>query len=266
MNKNDLKHALEVVQRIARQVGGFLKKQLHVRKDINHQSAHDIKLELDDRSQRKIERALLKVFPNIALLGEEGTVGDSSAEWRWVVDPIDGTVNFSRGLPHACISIALQQRHSCASGHWDEYDTMIGVVYDPFLDEMWTALKGRKARLNGRRIQVSETNDLKSSVVSIGFAKNRATLKRNLPLFTKLYQRVLKVRLLGSAALALTWTAAGRLDAYRENGIRLWDIAAGGLILECAGGEFWRRPLKGKYSYELIASNGLLRRKVQRLL
>ena len=83
MNKNDIKHALEVVQCTARQVGGFLKKQLHVRKDINHQSAHDIKLELDDRSQRKIERVLLKVFPNIALLGEEGTVGDPTAEWRW---------------------------------------------------------------------------------------------------------------------------------------------------------------------------------------
>jgi len=92
------------------------------------------------------------------------------------------------------------------------------------------------------------------------------TSKKNLPLFTRLYQRVLKVRLMGSAALALTWTAAGRLDAYRENGISLWDIAAGGLILECAGGEFWRKPLQKKYAYEVIASNGRLRKKIQRMI
>ena len=90
-------------------------------------------------------------------------------------------------------------------------------------------------------------------------------MSRNLPIFMRLYQRVLKVRLLGSAALAMTWTAAGRLDAYRENGINIWDVAAGGLILECAGGEFWRKPLKKKYTYELIASNGLLRKNIQRL-
>ena len=266
MNSSDLKQAFQVAQDCAREVGRFLKQQLHARKQINRQSAHDIKLELDERSQRKIERALRRAFPGIAILGEEGIVGDPSAEWRWVVDPIDGTVNFSRGLPHACISIALQQRRMRTNGHWDDYDTALGVVYDPFLDEMWTARKGRKARLNGSPICVSEIDTLEGSIVSIGFAKNRATLKRNLPVFTKLYQRVLKVRLLGSAALALTWTAAGRLDAYRENGINLWDIAAGGLILECAGGEFWHHPLKGKYTYELIASNGCLRKKIQRLI
>jgi myo-inositol-1(or 4)-monophosphatase len=193
-------------------------------------------------------------------------VGDPAAEWRWVVDPIDGTVNFSRGLPHACISIALQSRHDNTNGHWDDYQTELGVVYDPFLDEMWTANRRGKAKLNGRAIQVSETDKLESSIVSIGFAKSRTTLKQNLPLFTRLYQRVLKVRLMGSAALAMTWTAAGRLDAYRENGISIWDVAAGGLILERAGGEFWRKPLQKKYTYELIATNGRLRKKIQRLI
>ena len=266
MNSSDIKRAFEVSQFAARNVGAFLKKQLHLRKDINHQSAHDIKLELDNLSQRRIERALRRRFPDIGILGEEGVVGDPCSEWRWVVDPIDGTVNYSRGLPHASISIALQKRRQQSNGHWDDYDTHLGVVYDPFLNEMWTARKGRKARLNGRPIHVSDTRTLEHSVVSIGFAKTRANLKRNLPAFAKLYQRVLKVRLLGSAALALTWTAAGRLDAYRENGIHLWDIAAGGLILQCAGGEVWRQPLRRKYTYELIATNGLLRKKVEGLL
>ena len=266
MNKLELKRAFDVAQASARRAGVFIKKKLRARKQINHQSAHDIKLELDERSQRMIERALLKTFPQIAILGEEGTVGDPASEWRWVVDPIDGTVNFSRGLPHACISIALQSRNADSGGHWSEYQTEAGVVYDPFLEEMWSAKRAGRAKLNGRPIHVSETDCLESSIVSIGFAKNRSTLKKNLPLFTRLYQRVLKVRLMGSAALALTWTAAGRLDAYRENGISLWDIAAGSLILECAGGECWRKPLQKKYTYELIASNGRLRKKIQRMI
>jgi len=265
MNRPQLKHAFEVAQSSARRVGAFLKEKLHVQKKINHRSAHDIKLELDEQSQRMIERDLLKVYPWISVLGEEGVVGDPLAQWRWVVDPIDGTVNFSRGLPHACVSIALQKRQASANGHWDEYDTMLGIVYDPFVDEMWVARRGQKARLNGRLISVSGTNRLNSAIVSIGFAKTRTTVKRNLPIFMRLYQRVLKVRLLGSAALAVTWVAAGRLDAYREHGISIWDVAAGGLILECAGGEFWRRPLKKKYTYELIATNGLLRKEVERL-
>ena len=266
MKKPKLNEAQQCVEGVLRKVGLFLKRHLRAHKRINQQTAHDIKLELDERSQRMIERALCKAYPEIPILGEEGIVGDPMAEWRWVVDPIDGTVNFSRGLPHACISIALQSRHENTNGHWDDYRTEVGVVYDPFLDEMWTANRRSKAKLNGRAIQVSETDKLESSIVSIGFAKSRTTLKKNLPLFTRLYQRVLKVRLMGSAALAMTWTAAGRLDAYRENGINLWDVAAGGLILERAGGEFWRKPLQKQYTYELIATNGLLRKKVQRLL
>ena len=257
--------ARKSAEAIARRVGAFLKRQLRAHKRISQQTAHDIKLELDERSQRMIERALRKSHPEIPILGEEGVVGDPDSPWRWVVDPIDGTVNFSRGLPHACISIALQSRHEGAR-HWDDFSTELGVVYDPFLDEMWTASASGKARLNGRPIRVSETDKLESAIVSIGFAKSRATLDDNLPLFSRLYHRVLKVRLLGSAALALTWTAAGRLDAYRENGISLWDVAAGGLILERAGGEFWRKPLQKQYTYELIATNGRLRKKIRRLL
>ena len=266
MKRLDINAALKCAEAVSRKVGVFLKGKLRSHKRINQQTAHDIKLELDDRSQRMIERQLLKVFPEVAILGEEGVVGDPEAEWRWVVDPIDGTVNFSRGLPHACVSIALQQRLPESKGHWDDYTTEVGVIYDPFLDEMWTAKSGGQAKLNGRAIKVSETGNLESSVVSIGFAKSKATMKKNLPLFTRLYHRVLKVRLMGSAALAVAWIAAGRLDAYRENGIHLWDIAAGGLILECAGGEFWRKPLRGKYTYELIASNGRLRKRIEKML
>ena len=144
MKRQDVNAALKCAEAVSRKVGVFLKGKLRSHKRINQQTAHDIKLELDERSQRMIEKGLRKTFPEVAILGEEGIVGDPQAEWRWVVDPIDGTVNFSRGLPHACVSIALQQRLPEFKGHWDDYTTEVGVIYDPFLDEMWTAKSGGK--------------------------------------------------------------------------------------------------------------------------
>ena len=122
---------------------------------------------------------------------------------------------------------------------------MVGVVYDPFNEELWTAIRGQPARLNGKIIHVSQRRKLSEAIVSIGFAKSRTNLERTLPYFNKLVWRVRKVRLMGSAALAMTYVATGRFDAYIERGIHLWDIAAGGLIVECAGGEFWRKPIAG---------------------
>jgi myo-inositol-1(or 4)-monophosphatase len=178
------------------------------------------------------------------------------------VDPIDGTVNFAYGIPHACVSIALQQRARARSPgvYEDGYETILGVVYDPFCGELWTAVRGEPARLNGRTIRVSARSRLSEAVLSIGFAKTRENLQASLPYFMELTHRVRKLRIMGSAALALTYTASGRFDAYIERGIRLWDIAAGGFIIERAGGEFWHEPIPGKYAYRMIASNGLLRR------
>jgi myo-inositol-1(or 4)-monophosphatase len=115
----------------------------------------------------------------------------------------------------------------------------------------------------GRRFAGNRHAKLSEAIVSIGFAKSRANLERTLPYFNRLARRILKVRLMGAAALAMTYVASGRFDAYLERGIRLWDIAAGGLILECAGGEFWHEPIPGQYAYRMIASNGLLRKKLE---
>jgi len=116
------------------------------------------------------------------------------------------------------------------------------------------------ARLNGRVIHVSTRDKLADAIVSIGFAKSRSNLERALPYFIWLARRVRKIRMMGSAALGLTYVATGRLDAYIERGISLWDIAAGGLILECAGGVFWHEPTRGRLRYRMIASNGLLQK------
>lgn len=244
-------------------VGALLRRDLNkTDKRANEVTQHDIKLELDVRSQKMIEKQLYAAFPRAALLGEEGVAGDPNAKYRWVVDPIDGTVNFAYTIPHACVSIALQQRLAkpTPTTYEDGYETLVGVVYDPFCDELWTAIRGQPARLNGKITRVSPRRKLSEALVSIGFAKSRENLEATMPYFLDLVHRVRKIRIMGSAALALTYVASGRFDAYIERGIRLWDIAAGGLILECAGGEFWHQAVKADYTYRMISTNGRLRR------
>lgn len=233
-----------------------MRRNLRAVKQIKEASQHDIKLELDVICQKLIERRLRQTFPSIPILGEEGILGDPEAPVRWVVDPIDGTVNFSYGIPHACVSIALQM----SAHHRSEsaLRTVVGVVYDPFCDELWTAVRGQKARLNGRVIQASKRRKLGEAVVALGFAKHRFTLEKMRPTFDHLIGRVRKIRIMGAAALSLVYVATGRMDAYIEYGLRLWDIAAGGLIVECAGGEFWHERVAGDYTYQILASNGRL--------
>ena len=289
MKLSEQKRALACAVKAARTVGKLMRANLRESKRVQSSTQHDIKLELDVRCQRLIEKSLYSAFPSVAFLGEEGISGNTAAPQRWVVDPIDGTVNFTYGIPHACISIALQQRigdfslfsseeeragerrqshhgslHATAvqrsSIYEDGYQTLVGVVYDPFCNELWTAIRGQPARLNGKIIHVSQRLKLDECIVSIGFAKSHESLEATLPYFNGLVHRVRKIRMMGAAALALTYVATGRFDAYIERGIRLWDIAAGGLIIECAGGEFWRKSIPGDYAYRMVASNGLLRR------
>jgi myo-inositol-1(or 4)-monophosphatase len=272
MTKAEISRCQKTAVEAARAVGELMRRNLaSTSKSVDLETQHDIKLELDSRSQRLIERTLLREHPEIAVLGEEGTVGDIGAVSRWVVDPIDGTVNFAYGLPHACVSIALQRRihprkPRLAREYPDlNYETVAGVIYDPFQDELWTAVRGQTARLNGRKISVSSRGRLDQSIVAMGFAKYASTLNAMLPVFNLLIYKVRKTRLLGAAALSMTYVATGRLDAYLEPGIRLWDIAAGGLIIECAGGEFWSRPIPGEHTYEILVSNGKLRGALERV-
>jgi myo-inositol-1(or 4)-monophosphatase len=261
MNLKRQKQALGTTIDAARAAGKLIRQNWHSIKTINEESSHDIKLELDVRCQKLIEKKLHTALPHIALLGEEGVAGKADAEFRWVVDPIDGTVNFAHGIPHACVSIALQIQGP--KSKTQSYETILGVVYDPFTDELWTAVRDQAARLNGKIIHVSRRKKLSEAIVAIGFAKNKDNMKKSLPYFTQLAPRCRKIRMMGSAALALTYTASGRFDAYIERGISLWDIAAGGLILECAGGEFWHEPISGEHKYRMVASNGLLRKQLR---
>ena len=249
----------------------------HKPKRVNLADAHDIKLELDVRCQKLIEKTLCAAFPQIPLLGEEGDSGNMNAEYRWVVDPIDGTVNYAHGMPHAAVSIALQSPQ-CRSRTVTRTDipvdvhppchtsshhmSLLGVIYDPFTDELWTATRSGPTRLNGRIVRVSNRANLGDAIIAMGFSKNKTNLEKSLPHLNRLSRRVLKVRIMGSAALELAYVACGRLDAYIERTINLWDIAAGALMVECSGGEFYTRPAPGG-KFRMVADNGRLRRKLQ---
>lgn len=268
MNKSELKYALNTVTSVAGEVGRLMKRNANRVKVVDEAKQHDVKLALDKESQHLIETRLQKVFPQIPVLGEEGTQGDINSELRWIVDPIDGTVNYFHGIPHACVSIALQQKTTENTGleYEDGYRTIIGVIYDPFTDEMWTATAGGKTRVNGRIVSVSGRNALQESILAIGFSKTKGILRTMLPAFQKLVNRVRKVRIMGSAALSLAYVAGGRMDAYVERGVRLWDIAAGGFMVERAGGVFIHEPISRDRQYYMIACTPDLLEKIKTLV
>lgn len=265
MNKSDYSGALKSAIVAARAAGDLMRKNLNATKKVNQHAAHDIKLDLDVRCQQLIERQLAKAFPAIAVLGEEGESSHANPSARWVIDPIDGTVNFAYGIPHACVCIALQVRSRAKAAEVDDgYATVVGVIYDPFMDELWSAVVGGKARLNGKPIRVSPRRRLGDAIAAMGYGKTEQTMGEALRVFQKMSQSTRKMRNMGAAGIALAYVACGRFDAYLERGISLWDIAAGGLIVECAGGEFWRERMPGG-TYRMIASNGQLRKQIQSL-
>jgi len=246
----------------AKSVGKLLRHNLRAEKRTHAVFSHDIKLKLDLESQAMIEKSLGRAFPGIAFLGEEGTIGDLQAEYRWVVDPIDGTVNFAYGIPHACIAIALQRRAKKGSkyAYEDGYETVMGVVYEPFCDELWTAIRGGRTLLNGKPVRVTTREEMSDTIISTGSPNAQARQKKYMQRLMYLVPRVRKLRIMGSATLSLCYVASGRFDGYVEGGLNLWDIAAGGILVECAGGVYAQVKEKDATTYYVVASNAKLQR------
>lgn len=242
-------HYLDAAVEAARAAGALLRHQFQQPLRVNSSQAHDIKLEIDVRAQELITELLLKKFPDHTLYGEEGSVRKSKSHYEWVVDPLDGTVNYFYGIPHFCVSIALRFKG----------EIIVGVIYDPMRDELWTTQKGNSSTLNGKKVSVSERADLAEAVVSVGLSKSGVTISAGLPLLQEMVHRARKCRLMGSAALDMAYVSCGRFDAYIEQGISLWDVAAGWILVENAGGIVELKPrtdMKDKYS--IIASNGVI--------
>ena len=279
MKSVSLKSALTAAIKAARAAGQVMHDNWHKPKRVNSAEAHDIKLELDVRCQKLIEKTLATAFPQIPVLGEEGSTGNVNAAYRWVVDPIDGTVNYFFGMPHAAVSIALQAKSDgwrVTSGgkkhpahragnlvtRHAPHVSVVAVIYDPFTGEIWTTIKGEPTRLNGKIVRVSRRAKIEEAVIAMGFSKSQDNLNKSIPHMIRLSRRAKKIRIMGSAALELVYVASGRLDAYIERTINLWDVAAGALLVENGGGEFYTLPApNGKM--RMCADNGKLRKKLQ---
>lgn len=233
----------------AQAAGGLLRANFGLAAKVDENLAHDIKLELDRRSQTLIESLLLARYPEHAIYGEEGMRGDPDSEYQWIIDPIDGTVNYFYGIAHFAVSIALRRAGKI----------LAGVIYDPMRDELWAVAEGMPATLNGLPIRVSDRTQLGEAVVSVGVSKTAESVERSLPLFQRMLREAKKCRMMGSASLDIAYVACGRLDAYVESQISLWDIAAGLLLVEAAGGQVTLTPredLPDKYS--IVATSGAL--------
>jgi len=242
---NDL---LDAAIEAAKAAGQLIRDNFGTELHVNEMKTYDIKLELDVRSQTLITEMLLKRFPDHAVLGEEGDTG-GSGKVEWIVDPIDGTVNYFFGIPHFCVSIAAREQAS--------QKIILGVIYDPMQDELWTVADGVPPTLNGKPISVSQRGAMNECVVTVGFSKSKESLDAGFERYKRISYNVRKTRMLGSAALAMAYIACGRLDAYVEEQISLWDIAAGWMLVEAAGGKVRLEPGKAKAGTMFIcASNG----------
>lgn len=243
---NAARAELDLAIEAARKAAEMLRRAQQQEHEILSQEGRDIKLQAD----RDAEHAILEVLrqSRYQILAEEsGEHGAlDSGDAFWIVDPLDGTMNFSRGIPACCVSIAL--------GRLDT--PMLGVVYDFNRDELFTGIVAQGAWLNGKAIQVSSVREAQSGILSTGFPVNFEYSDQGLHDFSQRIRRFKKVRMFGSAALSLAYVACGRVDAYSEDDIMFWDIAAGVALVAAAGGWISLEPSQKKWARRVrCASN-----------
>lgn len=215
-------------------------------KVINSSEGKDIKLQADVESEQIIIDVLQAHFDYPILTEEAGELKNFTMEgFYWIIDPIDGTLNFSRGVPLSCISIALYHKQK----------PVLGVVFDFNRDEMFTAIIGEGAWLNHKPIKVSSTFYRADAIIATGFPSLRSYDKASLDTFVAFIQDFKKVRLFGSAALSLAYVACGRVDAYHEAGIRFWDVAAGLVLVQSAGGFVQSADTCEPYTLNVLCSS-----------
>lgn len=222
---------LNIAIRAARSAGKLIVKALdHIDTlEITYKNKHDIATEIDQVAENEIIRTIKSIYRHHAILAEESGFQEGD-EFVWIIDPLDGTLNFVRGYPHFSISIAIKNLQTNRIEH--------GIIYDPLLDELFTASRGRGAQLNSRRIRVAKSTQFNHAVIGISYPHHSS--EKNIDHFTntlKAFQgKIATYRRSGSSALDLAYVAAGRLDGCWEEGLSIWDIAAGTLMIKEAGG------------------------------
>jgi len=257
---------LKTAESIAREAGALLREFYHRGVRTEYKGDVDLVTEADRASEKLIGERLRAAFPTHGIYGEEGTRSGLDAEFRWYVDPLDGTTNFAHGFPAFCVVLGCEQRHAGLKP--DEDGEMVaGVIYDPLRDEMFTSARGEGATLNGERIHVSKAKWLQESLIATGFPSHKRHRSPNVHFYQEFTLRSHGVRRAGSAALDMAYVACGRLDAFWEFQLNPWDTSAGYLLVEEAGGTVTHFD-GGKFtldSREVLASNGLIAAEMQQL-
>ena len=250
---------LTFLKQIAMEAGKVLMKFFRGNFEIESKEGSELLTTVDKESEELIISEMRKKYPGIAIIAEETKSSNWGEKEAFIIDPLDGTNNFSSGIPIFTVSLAYQT----------DGDLKIGVVYDPVHEELFYAEKGKKAFLNDSTITVSKRNKLSDSILATGFPYIKKNEKdSNVPEFSALLMKSRGLRRLGSAALDLCYVACGRLDGYWEKSLKIWDVAAGGLIVSEAGGKItnflgddWNH-----LSDKVIASNGLIHSEIQEVI
>jgi myo-inositol-1(or 4)-monophosphatase len=250
---------LDFAVQLAQEAGQLQRDHLGRLNSVKHKSTTlDLVTEVDLLSERLIKEKISTHYPKHEILAEESGHQQSGSAYRWLIDPLDGTTNYAHGYPFFCVSIALEHAGKI----------LLGVVYNPVMEELFSAERGNGAMLNGRPIHVSSISELGWSLLVTGFPYNIRSNPINIDYFARFMHNAQAVRRDGSAALDLCYVACGRFDGFWEMGLKPWDSGAGQLILEEAGGrvsKFDGRPFN-HYEPEMLASNGLIHEQMSAVL
>ncbi|MGZ3594049.1 MAG: inositol monophosphatase family protein [Syntrophales bacterium] len=244
---------------VARRAGIFLRGRLNGKHVINYKGEINIVTEEDRLSEAMITSRIRERYPDHDILAEESVGMARGSRYRWIIDPLDGTTNYAHGYPVFCVSIALEK----------DGEIHAGVIYNPMLDEMFVAEKGKGAFLNGRKITVSNTSDLSRSLLATGFPYDiRSDRNNNINYFNGMAKSAQAIRRAGSAALDMAYIAAGRFDGFWELKLMPWDTAAGWLLI-CESGGTVTDLFGGAFHLEaphILATNGKIHRDMVELL
>jgi len=220
---------LNIAVRAARSAGDFIARSFEsdVDLEVKQKGDNDFVTQIDKEAEKIIISKIKQSYPEHSFVCEESGITEGDEEFKWIVDPIDGTTNFVRGIPHFCVSIALMYR-----GKLDQ-----AVVFDPIKNELFTASKGKGAQMNNFRLRVSQSKELQNTILATAFPfKDKTDTAVAMDRFTRVFEQCGDIRRSGSAALDLAYVAAGRYDGYWEKGVKPWDVAAGELLVKEAGG------------------------------
>lgn len=256
MNKT-YSELLQIASTAARAAGAILREGWGQAHEIQFKGAINLVTEVDHASEKVVMEHLRAATPEFDILTEESGAHGTGARFRWVIDPVDGTTNYAHHFPYFAVSIGLEENG----------ESVVGVVYDPILDQLFTAARGGGAYLNGKAIQPGHAAEVGASVLATGLVYDVWESGRGISEIVRMIKRARSIRINGSASLDIAYVACGRLDAYCDTGLSAWDIAAARLILTEAGGTFQLYGDAASLETQFcIASNGKIHGALERLL